>query len=125
MKVNHKKDKELLLKLSKSLGISKSHIQKDDLNYWCILGKETWIDTDGEFWYLHITESSNRSWNGCKRALDMEVQIDCDGEGVLRSSEMPTERESKIIRKLLGLRQSYLPLQFSKIAPAIEGFLDH
>lgn len=114
MKINHKKDKELLTKLSTSLNISKTHIHKDELGYWCILGKETWIDTDGVYWYLHITESSNRSWSHCKKSLDMEVAIDCDGEGVLRSNEMPAERESKIIRKLLGLRTSYTPKNFEK-----------
>lgn len=118
MKINHKRDKEVLLSLSKALNISKTHIRKDDLNYWVILGKEVWIDTDGELWYLHIHSSSVRKWTFCKKALEwMDLAVDGEDEGVLKAERMPDEKESRVIRKLLQLRQSYIPTGFVKIQP--------
>jgi hypothetical protein len=113
MKVDHKKDKEVLLNLSTALNISKTHIHKDELNYWTIIGKEAWIDTDGESWYLHLS-GSVRQWNNWKKALSfMELKIDGDEEGVLCLQRMPDEIESRKIRKLLRLRQSYTPKNFN------------
>src|ERR1700742_5024935 len=79
MKIDHKKDKELLINLSKALNISLTHIRKDELNYWNIIGKETFIDTDGEYWYIHIFSTSERKWNACKKSLEwMELRNDGD-----------------------------------------------
>jgi hypothetical protein len=114
MKPDHKKDKQVLTNLSKALNISKGHICKDELGYWNIIGKEAWIDTDGDFWYIHLS-SSVRQWNIWKRALSfMELKIDGDEEGVLCLQRMPSESESRVIRKLLHLRQSRIPSNFEK-----------
>lgn len=120
MKVDHKKDKEVLKHLSTALNISKVHIRKDELNYWNIIGKDAWIDTDGMYWYIHLS-ATVRQWSIWKKSLSfMELKIDGDEEGVLRLQRMPEENESKIIRKLLRLRQSKMPSNFSKL-PRYEG----
>lgn len=122
MQVNHKKDRDLLINLTKALNISKSHIRKDELNYWVILGKEACIDTDGEYWYIHLS-TSPRKWNNYKKALEwMELMIDGDEEGCLRLQRMPTETESRSIRKLLQLRQSTMPKNFVKYTRQEGGF---
>lgn len=120
MKIDHKKDKEVLTNVSTALNISKTHIRKDELNYWNIIGKDAWIDTDGDWWYLHLSASA-RQWNVWKKTLsDMEVKIDGEDEGVLALQRMPTETESRVIRKLLRLRQSSMPSNFANL-PRYEG----
>lgn len=115
MKIDHKKDKALLINLSEALNISKTHIRKDDLNYWTISGKMAWIDTDGEYWYIHIGSDTERQWSWVKKSLSwLELRIDGDYEGVLRSNVMPDEIQARIIRKLLRLRTSYTPSNFTK-----------
>lgn len=124
MKVNHKQDKAVLTNLSTALNISKIHIRKDELNYWNIIGKETFIDTDGEYWYIHIFSTSERKWKSCKESLEfMELINDGDDEGVLRMKNMPDFIQSKIIRKLLKLRLASNTKHFSsfQFQPVYEG----
>lgn len=112
--LDHKKDKQVLKNLTAALNISKIHIRKDELNYWNIIGKDAWIDTDSVFWYIHLGGSA-RQWSAWKKALFfMELKIDGEDEGVLSLQRMPDETESRVIRKLLRLRTSYTPKNYEE-----------
>lgn len=108
--VDHKKDRKLLLKLCRALSISRNNIKKDELGYWNIVGKRGKIDTDGEWWYLHIQTGKPRIWHNVKKSLPgMVVAIDGDLEGVLKQESMPDVISSQQIRSTIGVRWAKKP----------------
>lgn len=110
MKPDHKKDREYLLGLVDSLGISKKNLRKDELGYWNLYGRRGKIDTDGEFWYVRISCKSRTIWQNVKHAISFMVKWqDGDDEGALRLDRYPTEEEANKIRKILGFSRRVQP----------------
>jgi hypothetical protein len=95
------KDREFLTKLILSLKCS-NKITKDECGDLNIVGKKGKIYRDNDFWYVFINDTS--IWRKTKEQISfMEVWQNGDREGVLRLDRLPTEREAKIINKLVGL----------------------
>ena len=100
-------DRELLLNLCNHLSISKNNLRRDELNYYNLVGKRGWIDTDSVFWYVRVGCKSSRVWKNVKSALRfMVLWQDGDDEGALRLDRYPTEEEAQKIRKICGFTRS-------------------
>jgi hypothetical protein len=103
---NRLDDKRLLQGLSDALATSGRRIRLDPCGDWNILGARGHIFTDAKLWYVFVAADSKRRWTSIKHKLSfMHLSQDADDEGVMKLERMPTPAESKIIRKVLGLRQ--------------------
>lgn len=106
IKLDHKADRKLLVELCQHLEISKNNIKRDELGYWNIVGKKSWIDTDSVSWYVRVSCKSITAWRRVKEALpDMVLWQDGDAEGALKLLRHPTEEEAQKIRKYIGFRR--------------------
>lgn len=104
---DRQQDKRYLKKLALSLDISEGRIKLDECGDWNIVGLRGKINTDTEFWYLLPKLDSPRKWNNTKKNLSwMEVHIDGDFEGILKSNRMPSRDEAMMVRKVIGMRPS-------------------
>lgn len=105
--INHKDDRKLLLELCDHLFISKNNLKRDELNYWNLVGRKGWIDSDSEYWYVRMSCRSRTVWNHVKSSLKfMVLWQDGDAGGALRLHRYPSEEEAQKIRKLLGFTVS-------------------
>lgn len=105
--INHKDDRKLLLELCDYLFISKNNLKRDELDYWNLVGRKGWIDSDSEYWYVRMSCRSKTVWNHVKESLKfMVLWQDGDEEGALRLHRYPTEEEAQKIRKILGFTVS-------------------
>lgn len=103
MKIDHKKDRELLLTLCGYLFISKRNLKRDELGYYRLVGRRGFIDTDGKYWYARIECKSKVVWNNVKNTAQfMEIWQDGDDSGALRLPTHPSKEEAQIIRKIWG-----------------------
>lgn len=118
MKIDHKKDKGLLLTLCDYLFISKRNLKKDELGYWRLIGRKGYIDTDGEYWYARIECKSSTTWKNVKNTAQfMQIWQDGDDEGALRLLRYPSKEEAQIIRKIWGFthRRELTPEQKERL----------
>lgn len=105
--INHKDDRKLLLELCDHLFISKNNLRRDELNYWNLVGRKGWIDSDSEYWYVRMECKSSLLWKRIKSSLKfMDLWQDGDDEGALRLHRYPSEEEAQKIRKLAGFTVS-------------------
>lgn len=105
MNVNKTEDKKYLVKLAKALDVSEKRIKLDAYRDWNIVGSRGHISTEGDYWYLYTQCETIRKWDNVKKNLSfMEISQDGDSEGIMKCDRMPYREESRIVRKVIGLR---------------------
>jgi hypothetical protein len=102
-------DRSHLLRLSQALEASPRLLRLDDCSWWIIRGRNGWIGVWSDrpvAFLLYVFGRSSRHWSAIKRKLDFcTPSQDGDDEGVLRLEKLPTSKEAKVIREVVGVRK--------------------
>lgn len=102
-------DRTHLLQLLEALEASPRLLRRDECGWWIIDGKNgfmgIWSDRPDDF-LLYVAGRSKRHWSAIKRKLGFCTPTqDGNDEGVLRLKKLPTSKEAKVIRKVIGIRR--------------------